>query len=117
MYRDEIFGFLNSSVVKKEEISRKVTGDGLIAITNWHLLADYSSEVEETNALDNHRQVLRDIIPILPGTSKGHELNSLDYNYTKGKELEYLSNLPDLVVFNDEAHHLHEQKKKDKLLI
>ncbi len=116
IYRDEIFGFLNSSVVKKEEISRKVTGDGLIAITNWHLLADYSSETEETNALDNHRQVLRDIIPILPGTSKGHELNSLDYNYTKGKELEYLSNLPDLVVFNDEAHHLHETKEEGQVI-
>ena len=33
-YRDEIFGFFKSSVVKKEEIGSKVTGDGLVAVTN-----------------------------------------------------------------------------------
>jgi len=116
MYKDEIFGFLASSVVKKEEISKKVTGDGIIAITNWHLLADYSSEIVDGNPLDNHKQVLKDIIPILPGTSKGHELNSLDSNYIKGKELEYLSNLSDLLVFNDEAHHLHETKVEGQIM-
>ena len=38
-YREEVFGFFKSCVVKKEEIGSKVTGDGLIAVTNWHLLA------------------------------------------------------------------------------
>ncbi len=38
-YRDEIYGFIQTCVAKKEEIGRKVTDAGLIAITNWHLLA------------------------------------------------------------------------------
>lgn len=33
-YRNEIFGFLQSSVVKKDEIGRKITGSGMIAISN-----------------------------------------------------------------------------------
>lgn len=37
-YSDKILGFIQSSVAKKEEISSKITGDGIIAITNWHLL-------------------------------------------------------------------------------
>jgi len=111
VYKDEIFGFLSSSVVKKEEISKKVTGEGLIAITNWHLLAEYSSDVNTNSPLDNHKQVLKDIIPIIPGKTKGHELNTLDVNLIRGKELEYLSNLSNLVIFNDEAHHLHESKE------
>ena len=37
-YTEEIFAFIQNSVCRKEEISRKVTGEGLIAITNWHLL-------------------------------------------------------------------------------
>jgi hypothetical protein len=32
-YKEEIFGFIQSSVAQKEEISRKVTGEGLIALT------------------------------------------------------------------------------------
>lgn len=38
-YRTQVFGFLQSSIVTKADIGRKVTGSGLIAITNWHLLA------------------------------------------------------------------------------
>ena len=38
-YRDVVFGFISSSVVTKADIGRKVTGGGMIAITNWHLLA------------------------------------------------------------------------------
>lgn len=34
----------------------------------------------------------------------------------RGRELDFLSRLPDLVVFNDEAHHLGELKKSDEVL-
>jgi hypothetical protein len=43
-YREEVLGFVQSSVVRKEEIGRKITGDGLIAITNFHKLFDKSDD-------------------------------------------------------------------------
>lgn len=114
-YRDEIFGFLTSSVVKKEEIGTKVVGDGLVAITNWHLLAGVEdSEVEEeTESLAERdpSQIVRSILPLRPGNQAGNSLDALDSQYGKGRELEYLKSLPNLVTFNDEAHHIHEVKK------
>ena len=47
-YRNTVFSFIQGNVVKKEEIGKKLTGDGIIAITNWHLLAGVEDEVEET---------------------------------------------------------------------
>jgi type III restriction enzyme len=109
--RDTIFGFVQSSVMRKEEIGKKVTGDGFIAITNWHLLeGEEDAEPLDQTPLDNPASVIKDIFPIRPGTSAGHALESLDNAYLRGRELEFLTNLPDLVVFNDEAHHIHEIK-------
>jgi len=115
-YKDEIFGFVQSCVSQKEEIGRKITGEGLIAITNWHLLAGEQDEEEFSTALDDPQQVVRQLLPITPGTTAGHSLEELDNQYLRGRELEFLSNLPDLVVFNDEAHHLGEWKKSDETL-
>ncbi|WP_292460622.1 DEAD/DEAH box helicase [Methanothermococcus sp.] len=116
-YKDEIFGFIQSSVVKKEEIGKKVTGDGLIAITNWHLLAgDDKDKKKISNPLDDPSEVVKDILPITPGKAGGNDLNALDSKYFRGDEIEYLANLPSLVVFNDEAHHIHEIKKSGEVL-
>jgi len=109
-YREEIFSFIQSSVCEKEEIGKKITGEGLIAITNWqHLLVE-----EETNdnisPLEDPSATLKKVFPIRPGTTAGHSLNVLDNQYFRGKELDFLANLPDIVVFNDEAHHLSEWK-------
>ena len=41
---------------------------------------------------------------------------ALDNQYFKGKQLDFLANLTDVVVFNDEAHHLGEWKKVDEVL-
>lgn len=43
-----IFSFVQGNVAKKEEIGKKITGDGIIAITNWHLLAGVDEDIEET---------------------------------------------------------------------
>ena len=109
-YRNKIFGFIQSSVAKKDEISSKVTGDGLIAITNWHLLAVPTENTEVEKPLENPTQVLKNVLPVFPSGS--NELNSLDNNFLKGNEIEFLSKLDNLVVFNDEAHHLHRLKKE-----
>lgn len=115
-YKQEIFGFVQSCVTQKDEIGKKVTGDGLIAITNWHLLAGEEEEEESFEPLENPHQVVKKLLPITPGTTAGHSLDILDNQYFRGKELEYLANLPDLVAFNDEAHHLGEFKKSDEVI-
>lgn len=104
-YRDSVFGFLQSCVVKKEEIGRKVTGGGMVAISNWHLFMD-KEEVEDESDVG----IVKDIFPIRPGTSGGNSLEQLDASYLGGGALEYLSTLESLVVMNDEAHHIHENK-------
>ncbi|MDO8486410.1 MAG: DEAD/DEAH box helicase family protein [Candidatus Staskawiczbacteria bacterium] len=110
-YRDEIFGFIQNSVAKKQEIGTKVTGDGLIAMANWHLFME-KEELEDENdsPLDNPNSIIKDLLPIRPGTSGGNNLDSLDANYLSGRETDYLAQLPDLMVINDEAHHIHENK-------
>lgn len=114
VHKDAVFGFIQSSVSQKEEIGRKVTGEGLIAITNWHLLAEDEGENEPDSALDRPDIAVKELLPITPGTSQGHSLEELDNQYMRGQELDYLSSLQDLVVFNDEAHHLGEMKKSEE---
>ena len=69
-YRQTIFSFIQNNVVKKEEIGKKVTGDGLIAITNWHLLAGVEEENEdiETSPLSNPSGIIKDLLPITSDT-------------------------------------------------
>jgi type III restriction enzyme len=110
-YKDVIFGFIQSSVTRKEEIGTKVTGEGMIAITNWHLLSGDDEETVELSPLEDPTGVIKDALPINPGRRAGNSLDSLDNKYFRGNEIEYLENLPDIVVFNDEAHHIHQFKK------
>ncbi len=114
-YRDEIFNFVQSSVCEKEEIGKKITGDGLIAITNWHLLVEEETE-EEISPLEDPSAAVKKEFPIRPGTSAGHSLEVLDNQYFKKRQLDFLANLKDVVVFNDEAHHLGEWKQDDEVL-
>lgn len=115
-YREEIFNFVQSSICAKEEIGKKITGEGLIAITNWHLLAEEEEINGDINPLEDPTAALRKVFPIRPGTTAGHALNVLDNQYFRGKQLDFLANLPDIVVFNDEAHHLGEWKKFNEIL-
>ena len=109
IYREEVFGFLQNNVVSKEDgIGRKVTGGGLIALTNWHL---FMSGEDETTEDDNAAPaIINALLPARPGTSAGNALDTLDNAYLRGNELDYLASLPDLMVINDEAHHIHESK-------
>lgn len=109
-YKDEIFGFIQNNTVQKEEIGSKVTGEGLIAIANWHLFMDGSDKGVEGTPLDSPESIVKNILPITPGVSGGNALDSLDSAYLRGGEVEYLAKLDDLVCINDEAHHIHENK-------
>lgn len=115
-YADTIFGFIQSAVTRKEEIGKKVTGEGMIAITNWHLLSGVEEEIKELNSpLDDPQEVIKRALPISPGKAQGNALDALDNQYLRGQEIEYLARLDDIVVFNDEAHHIHEVKKGGEL--
>lgn len=115
-YKEEIFGFVQGCVSQKDEIGKKVTGGGLIAITNWHLLEGEEDEEGIDSSLENPEKMVKELLPILPGRDKGHSLEELDNQYMSGRELEYLADLTDLVIFNDEAHHLGEFKNSEETL-
>lgn len=115
-YRDQVFSFVQSSVIRKEDIGKKVTGSGLIAVTNWHLLAgvedpDFVPGTDAPGANIDAKAAVESFFPITPGTSAGNSLEALDRKHLRGGPLEWLKNLPSLMVFNDEAHHIHSVKK------
>lgn len=123
-YRNSVFAFLQSSVAAKQEIGRKVTGGGLIAITNWHLLSgdedpDFVGDPEvdvEAPGLDiDVRAAAASFIPLSPGTSAGNSLDALDRREARGGPLASLVDLPSLMVFNDEAHHIHRLKRGEEI--
>jgi type III restriction enzyme len=114
-YEITIKAFLQSSVVKKDEIGKKVTSDGFIAISNWHLFMSKEEEKEEISPLEDPSGVIADIFPARPGMSAGNSLEQLDSAYFSGGEIEYLAELDDLVVMNDEAHHIHENKSAGEI--
>jgi type III restriction enzyme len=120
-YRQEVFSFIQNNVVTKEDgIGRKTTGDGLIALTNWHLfenqsLTSDSSSTGEGNSQLSVQEMIEELLPIRPGKAAGNDLGMLDRRYLRGSELEYLAELDDIMVINDEAHHIHELKRNGEI--
>lgn len=116
-HRDAVFGFLQSSVATKADIGRKVTSGGLVAVTNWHLLAGQEdpdfldADVEAPATEFEPKEAVQSMFPVTPGTTAGNSLERLDRGFLRGGPLDFLRDLPDLMVFNDEAHHIHELKK------
>ncbi|TFB73644.1 restriction endonuclease subunit R [Cryobacterium flavum] len=118
--RDAVFGFVESSVVTKQDIGRKVTGGGLIAITNWHLLAgledpDFIVATDAPGSDIDAKAVIESFFPVTPGTAQGNALSILDRRHLRGGPLEWLKALPSLMVFNDEAHHIHSLKRGEQI--
>ena len=116
-HREAVFAFVRGNVCSKNDIGLKATGNGMIAITNWHLLAegDVPEDVEEIEALGAPlaaHDVVAAVLPLMPGRATGNSLEVLDRRYARGNVLEYLAGLPELMVFNDEAHHIHEFRRE-----
>ncbi len=120
-YENTLLGFLHGAVVTKKDIGRKVTGGGMIAITNWHLLTgdedpdfvDETDDIVDAGAEIDIKAMVGDLLPLTPGVAAGNSLETLDRRARRGEALEFLKDLPSLVVFNDEAHHIHSLKKGD----
>lgn len=100
-YREEVFNFVQTNTVSKEQgIGRNASGEGLIAITNWHLFLQKEDEEK--------KDIVDELLPLRPGVASGNALDVLDRRYLRGTEVEYLHDLESLMVINDEAHHVHE---------
>lgn len=119
-HRERVFGFVQGNVCEKQEIGSKATGNGLIAIANWHVLSGEDEDEAEDDilapasgeALADPQTVIADLLPLTPGKAAGNALDTLDRRFARGGVLDYLADLPALMVFNDEAHHIHEVKKE-----
>lgn len=121
--RDTVLGFVQSSVVPKAEIGRKVTGGGAIVLTNWHLLM--GQDPDDPEALEDDEDDIApglDVdwkaaaaaaLPLSPGVTAGNSLDTLDRRFERGEKFQWLLDLPSLMVFNDEAHHVHSGGKSD----
>lgn len=120
-YRDEVFRFVQGAVCPKEDIGRKVTAGGIIAISNWHVLSEEGEPLEDEeidapgDTLDP-KAVVQSILPLTPGTSQGNDLSVLNRRYERGGILSYLRDLPALMVFNDEAHHIHSFTREGEVM-
>jgi type III restriction enzyme len=116
-HRESVFAFVRGNVCSKNEIGLKATGNGMIAIINWHLLVDgdVAEDIEEVETLGSPldpQDVVAQVLPLTPGRATGNSLDVLDRRYARGNVLEFLAQLPELMVFNDEAHHIHEFKRE-----
>lgn len=110
-YRQTVFAFIQNNVVPKEEIGHKITGEGIIAVTNWHQVKEDKEEKNLSDTpLSDVSACVKAFLPVQPGKDTGHSLESFDNKYLKEDKLAYLATLPNLCVFNDEAHHIHTNK-------
>lgn len=116
-YRELVFGFVRGNVCNKTEIGLKATGNGMIGITNWHLLSEVDDTIPEDDMLAPAadiapEKIVAAVLPLPPGRATGNSLDVLDRRYARGNVLDFLAEMPELMVFNDEAHHIHEVKKE-----
>lgn len=120
-YREEVFRFVQGNVCPREELGVKVTAGGLIGICNWHALADAGEEIEADNEIEtpgvtpDPKDVAASALPLSLGTSAGNSLEMLNRRFERGSVMNYLRDLPGLLVFNDEAHHIHELRSEGEI--
>ena len=116
--RERIEQFIRGNFCMKQDIGLKATGNGMIAVTNWHLLSEAEADEEEEIDIEAPAMaadpsfVASRVLPLTPGRASGNSLDVLDRRWARGNVLAFLAELPDLMVFNDEAHHIHEFKKE-----
>jgi type III restriction enzyme len=101
-WRKQVLNFVRGNVCVKDDIGMKATGNGMIAITNWHLLA----ERRPPPPADSAQRVVEAVLPLSPARAARNGLDALDHQWSRGRALDFLTALPELMVFNDEAHHV-----------
>lgn len=122
VYRERVRQFVQGNFCAKQDIGLKATGNGMLAVTNWHLLQEVGEELAESEADEAQleaagvapepHEVVRHVLPVAPGRATGNSLEVLDGRWARGRVIAFLQSLPDLLVFNDEAHHIHDLKRE-----
>ena len=99
--RERVHQFVQSNLCMKSDIGLKATGNGMIAVTNWHLLSEAGDEAEELDAEDaletpgapaDPHVIASQVLPLAPGKSPGTALDVLDRRWARGNVLAFLSN-------------------------
>ena len=93
-YREVVFAFVRGNECSKNEIGLKATGNGMVAITNWHLLNE-AEAIEDVDAEEiiapgaplDPPQVVAAVLPLMPGRATGNSLDVLDRRYARGNVL------------------------------
>jgi len=121
-YRERVRQFVQGNFCAKQDIGLKATGNGMLAVTNWHLLQEVGEELAESEADEAQleaagvapepHEVVRHVLPVAPGRATGNSLEVLDGRWARGRVIAFLQSLPDLLVFNDEAHHIHDLRRE-----
>ena len=70
-YRESFFRFVQNCVIRKEDIGRKVTGDGQIILTNWHIFLKKEDDESVDSSVsvdvwDDPSRIIADIFPVSP---------------------------------------------------
>ena len=129
-WRESVCQFVQGNTCRKSDIGQRSTGNGLIAVANWHFLAEAEAEAESESEAEapqdepatepratapglphDIRALAQGALPVSPLGASGSSLATLDQRWARGGALAYLATLPDLMVFNDEAHHIHQVRK------
>src|SRR5690606_30292371 len=87
-YRERIRQFVQGNFCAKQDIGLKATGNGMVAVTNWHLLQETGAELVEAEAeealleaagvVPDPHDVVRHVLPVAPGKATGNSLEVLD---------------------------------------
>jgi type III restriction enzyme len=108
-FEGDISAFLSTSIFDKNNLEN--IKDGCVIVLNWHIFLDTSTEDEYKDYQPkNIKETIEQILPLKPGKNTGNNLEVLDKkprNFVKSIN-EKLRN--GLMVINDEAHHIHENK-------
>jgi type III restriction enzyme len=120
-YRDEVFRFVQGNVCTKEDLGTKVTAGGLIGICNWHALAEADEDRRKRRRhgiAGHHGRSKRSGgggVATIAGNERGQFAGSFEPPFERGGTLAYLRDMPSLMVFNDEAHHIHEVRNEGEI--
>ena len=86
-HRDAVLGFVRGNVCKREEIGLKTTGNGVIALCNWHVLVEADEVNNDVDEESIHAEgadlvpseIARRVLPLTPSrTANGNTLDILD---------------------------------------
>jgi type III restriction enzyme len=107
-FKESIGNMLSVGVIDKNNINN--IKNGCIMVVNWHLFLDEEIEAKEP---ENIAALVEQILPLKPGKSGGNSLDVLDKKPVNLVKI-LIEKLDNLMVINDEAHHVHENKVKGK---